>query len=451
MEFTVATVGPCRKKVTVKVPTERIREEYDKQFQEINKSFALPGFRPGHAPRKILERRFGSRLGDEVKGNLVKAAMEQLVEEKKVQPLAAPEIDVDALAFDREKPFEFEFELLTRPEFDTPAYKGLEAKVPAAEVSDEEVDRAVRAMLRRRAKLETVGDASLAEDDVAVLDWAARDGDSVEAHDEGVYYPLGRGVMGGFVVPGLDALLVGQRPGAEAQLDVEVLPDDPREELRGRSLRLTATLREVKRYVAPPIDAEFLKSHDFDDETEMRAEIRKRLVRAKRREAEVAAEGRLVEQLLEKIDVSLPEGFVEKELESWAARKRIQGEAEGIAEEEIAKVIDAARGDAKRAIEQDMKRFFVLDRIADAEGIEVTEAELVQAIRDIAAATGRPEEDVLASFRDQGRLSELRSHVRHRKAREAIRSHATLVEQAPPPAPPGKAEAPKPDAPKKRK
>jgi len=430
MDFRVEKLGPCRKKIAVSIPPDRIGEEFDKKYDEINESVALPGFRPGHAPRKLLERRFGGKMGDQVKDDLVKEALEQLVEEKKVAPLAAPEIDLSELEVEPGQAIEFEFELITKPEFKTPEYKGLEVKVPPIHVEDADIDEATDRLRRRDAVLETVEAGRVEEGDLLVVDWRALDGDSVEARDENAYYPYGRGVLAGFVAEGIDEQLVGAEVGAEAQTQVQVAADDSREELRGRELELQVTLKEVKRYILPAIDEAFLKKHDYDDETELRKEMKKQIARALERQRDTLAEHGLVNQLLEGIEISVPEDFVSKELENWAGRKRMSLQVEEVEEEEISKQIDAAREDAKAAIERDMQRHFLLDRIADEEEIQVSEGELAQAIGDIAETYGHPFEQVAASFRDGDRLGELATEIRHRKARHAIRQAATLVETA---------------------
>lgn len=428
MDFAVETLGPCRKHVKVTVPPDRVQEEYDRQYDEINDNVAMPGFRKGRAPRKILEKRFGKTLGREVKEKLVQNALEKLVEEEKLEPLRPPEIDFEVLEVEPETTFEFEFDVVTKPEFETPTYKELEVEVPAVEVTAEQVEDAIDRLRRSEAVLQTVEDAEIGDEDVLVVDWKALDGDSVEAHDDNAYYLFGRGVLAGFVAKELDEALRGAQVGAEATAQVHVGPDDPREELRGRELDLQVEVKEIKRYLLPEVDEAFLKRHDFDDADEMREDVEKQLKRAGERERDRLAEEKLVDMLLESVEMSLPEEFVEKELEQWARRKRTNREMEGLAEEEIEKQIDDERADAKTNVETDMRRFFLLDRVADEEGVKVSEADLLQAIQGIAQAYGRPEEEVLASFRDGDRLQELAAQIRHRKARELIRRQAKFVE-----------------------
>jgi trigger factor len=434
MDFQVDTLGPCRKRVAVTVPPERVREEYDRQFEEINQKLVMPGFRKGHAPRRVLEKRFATSLGQDVKEKLVQKALEELVEGKRVDPLQPPEIDLESLTLEPEAPFTFAFELVTKPEFETPRYEGLEVKVPPVAVSEEDVQAGIDRLRRTGAKLQTAEGAAVQDRDVLVVDWRALTGDSVEAHDENVYYPFGRGVLAGFAVGALDEQLRGKGPGAVGKASVQVADDDPREELRGKKLDLEVTLKEVKRYVLPEVDEAFLKRHDYDDLDELKEDVRKSVLRQRLRERELLAEDRLLEGMLKGIEMALPEDFVAREMERWARSRRMSLEMEGVDEAEIAKQIDEAREHAKSHIEADLKRFFVLERIAEKESLETTEAELVRTIEEIASRYGRPIEEVLASFRDGGRIGELAAEIRHRKVRELVRTKATMVEEAPPPA-----------------
>lgn len=430
MQFTIESLAPCRKKISVSIPQERVKEAFEEKYNELNSAVALPGFRPGKAPRKLLEKRFGTHLGPEVRESLLKETLTSLVEDEKVQPLSPPDIDVESLDVQPDAGLEFSFELVTKPEFETPEYKGLDVRVPPVSVTDEMVDEAIDEMRRRDARLETVEEAEITKDDVLIVDWQAKDGDSVEAQDNGAYYPYPRGVLAGFVVDGLDDQLAGKGAGAEATAEVEVAPDDRREELRGRKLTLSVQVKEVKRYVLPEIDAAWLEARDFDDMDELREDTRKELNRHVTRLQGRQAEARLVDQLVEAVEISLPEEFVESELENWAQRKRIELQMEQTDEGEIEGKLAEGRTDARESIEADMRQHFLLERIAEAEGLEATEQELAMAIQEIAQAYGRPFEDVLASFRDGGRLGELQSQVLQRKAREVIRSAANLIEDA---------------------
>jgi trigger factor len=428
MEFTVESLGPCLKRVVVKIPPERVQAAFDEQYEQINESVVMPGFRRGRAPRKVLEKRFAKTLGRDVREKLVQKALEELVEGKRVDPLHPPEIDLGETAVSPESPFEFTFELMTKPEFETPVYRGLEVVLPPVEVTAEEIRLGIDRLRRRVASLTAIPEGTVEPGDVLVVDWKAQDGESVVAKDTNVYYVVGRGVIGGFAAPEVDGQLHGQGPGAHARARVRVAADDPREELRGREFDLDVALKEVKRYVLPEIDAALLERLDYDDVEEMQRDVERRIRRAREREREREAEDAMVRGLLQGIEITLPESYVERELARWALRKRVSLQMEKTPEEEITKQIDAARDHARAHIEADMKEYFLLERIAEAEEVLATEAELLQAVREIADVYGQPEEAVLSSFREPERIRELAAQVRHRKVRELIRRAGTIVE-----------------------
>lgn len=430
MEFRVDTLGPCRKKVAVTIPTERVREEYDKQVGELNKSFVLPGFRKGHAPKKLLERRFGPHLGDDVKERLIKAALEALITEQKLEPLKPPSLDLAAMQVDPQKPLAFEFELLTRPEFATPTWKGLEMKVAPVVATAEEVEREIEALRRRGATLTDAADGVIGDGDVLVVDWNARAGDEVLVQDQGAYYPFGRGALAGFPATDIDTQLRGKKVGAEAKAQVKAADDDPREALKGKDLTLAVTVKDVKRYLLPEVNPEFLKKHDYDDAGEMRADLERQIVRAKSRQRDREAEDKLVEGLVGGVAMTLPEEILTQELATWTERKKAELQEEGVVEAALDQKVADARPAAQKAIENELKRFFVLDRIAREENLTVADAEVGQALQEIAQAYGRPVEDVFGAYRESGRVEELRSSIRHRKVREAVRRAAHVVQTA---------------------
>jgi trigger factor len=430
MDFTIEPLAPCRKKIGVTIPRERIRAEYDKQYGEINRQLALPGFRKGHTPRKLLEKRFGGALDGEVKTALVKAAIEELVRDRKVEPLSPPSIDVDALAVDPTRPLTFEFELATRPEFTTPTWKGLEMLVTPVTVEDAEVAEAVEGLRRRGARLESQEGAVIADGDVLVLDWSASAGGQVVSEDQGAYHPFGRGALAGLPAEALETALRGQKAGATASAEVTAADDDLREELRGKTVTLTATVREVKRYVLPEVDAAFLSKHDYDDADEMRADLKRQIQRGKTRERDQAAEEQLLDQVVASAQLELPDDLLAQELDAWEQRRIHELTEGGTEHAEAAKQAAAGRPEARTQIAQELKRFFVLDRIAREESLVVADQEVAQAISEIAQAYGRPVEEVIEVYRQGGRLEELRSQLRHRKVREAVRRAAHVVERA---------------------
>jgi trigger factor len=448
MDFRVEELAPCRKRVTVTVPVESVREALDAQYREINKQLVLPGFRPGKAPRKLLESRFATHVREEVRSKLVEAAVKQAVEEKKVAPLGAPTLDVGDVALDPDKPFEFAFEVTTRPDFDLPEWKGIEVKVPAATVTDADVDLGVERLLLGEGTLETSPDP-LAADDVAVLDWKATAGGDLLHSEDGSYYRMGRSVLDGVVVEGLDKAILGARAGVAAILKGRAAPDDIRPSLAGKEFDVALEIKEAKRFRPADLDEAFLRRHDFDDVEEFRKDVRRRILRARERERERVAEDRLVDALVAKSAISLPADVVENAVTGWMERRRIEAQSEGVSDDDVAKELAASRQDVTGRVEADLRRHFVLEKIAEAEDLTVSEQELLGAVEQMARDSGRSTGELVQHFQeDPGRLAEMRSHLRHGKAREALRRSASVVEAAAPAANPAPAAT---TAPKKGK
>ena len=440
MEFRVEELAPCRKKVTVTVPVERIRKEIDAQYAEVNKQIVLPGFRPGKAPRRLLESKFGTHVHGDAKQKIVEAAYKQLVEEKRIAPLTQPEVDVNEAKLDPATPFEFAFEVTTRPEFELPAWKGLEVKAPPAIVTDADVDLGVERMRLQAGDL-VVSDVGAAADDVAVLDWTATEGETTLASDHSAYYRLGGGVLDGMVVEGIDAKLLGAKPGDSFLLEGRAAPDDARPALAGKTFPLRLTVVEVKRFKPADLDEAFLKRHDFDDVEELRKDVRRRIQRARDRERDRFVEERLVDGLVASVKIDLPAEIVDGSVADWTERRRAEALAEGRAEDEVTKELATNATDMRAKVEADLRRHFVLEKISEAESLTVSEQELVGAVEQIARDNGRSASEVIEHFREQpGRLAELRAHLKHEKAREVLRKAANVIDEAPAPAPVAKAE-----------
>ncbi len=432
MDFRVEEIAPCRKKVTVTVPADRVKSEFDAQFGEINEKISLPGFRPGKAPRKLLESKFGPHVRDEVKGKLVEAGFKQAVEEKKVTPLGRPTLAENEVVVDPAKAFEFAFEVTTRPEFELPTWKGLEVKAPLVEVTDADVESGVDTLRMQQGTLEATTEP-LVLGDVALVDWQVLV-DGVEAHrEEGAYYRLGRGVLEGVLLEGADAALAGGKAGTTVTVRGRAAPDDPRAALAGQEFDVRLEVKDAKRFVPAPLDEAFLKRHDFDDVDELRRDVRRRILRAKERERDRVAEERLTDGLVGQVSITLPAELVDGAVGGWAERKRIEAQEAGRAEEELTAELAADEAKVRAQVETDLRRHFVLDRIAEAEGLSVSEQELVGAVEQMARESGRSAGEVVQHFQeDPARLSELKTHLLHGKAREALRRAATLVEEAAP-------------------
>ena len=198
----IEDAGTCRKRIRVTVPPERVREELDQAFRDLIQHARVPGFRPGHLPRRVAEMRFGKAVRDEVRGNLLEKAFGEVVDREGLQPLGAPDLKGGEGDLDPERPFEFEVLLEIRPEVKVPDLKGLSVARPKVVVEDADVDAAVEDLRLDRAELRAAEDGVVAERDLVVADVEVRvDGAKVDGA-ENVQVRLPGEIVAGIQVPG---------------------------------------------------------------------------------------------------------------------------------------------------------------------------------------------------------------------------------------------------------
>lgn len=243
-------------------------------------------------------------------------------------------------------------------------------------------------------------------------------------------------MVDGVVIDGLDEKIQGATAGATFLVKGRAAPDDPRAPLAGKEFDVTLEVKDVKRFRPADLDEAFLKRHDLDDVGELRKDVSRKILRAREREREKLAEDRLVETLLGKVSFDLPADVVANAVDGWLERRRVEAQAEGQDEDAVAKEATGDASEVRAKVEADLRRHFVLERIAEAEDVKVGEPELLGAVEQIARDNGRSAGEVIEYFReDPSRLTELRTHLRHEKARAALRTSAKLVDEAPTAAP----------------
>ncbi len=165
LEVSITDAGPCKKHLKILIPRSEIDLQYEQSLESLRKDAAVPGFRPGRAPRQLIVKRFRKQVSQQVKSNLLMSSLDQIDKEYKLEPIVQPQLDIDAIEIPETGPMSFEMDIEVRPQFDLPAYKGLKVKRPVAELTDKDVDDQLNRFLEGRGtivpKLE--GDAEIGD------------------------------------------------------------------------------------------------------------------------------------------------------------------------------------------------------------------------------------------------------------------------------------------------
>lgn len=421
MKSAVETLSPTRAKLTVEVPFEELKPSLDAAYKAIAQQINIPGFRRGKVPPMVIDRQVGrgAVLDQAINEALPKAYVEAL-RENELEPLAQPDIEVTRL--EDNDLVEFTAEVDIKPKVELPDYDGLEATVEDVEVTDEDVEEQVTALRERFGTLTDVERAA-ADGDFVVIDLkAVQDGEVVEgAEISGTSYQVGRGGM----IEGLDEALVGMSAGEETTFSSQLVGGD----LVGQDVEVQVKVTQVQEQELPELDDEFAQlASEFDTVDELVADVRARLGNGKRLEQAAAARDAVLEALLEKVSIPLPESLVADELN--ARRQNIEQqlmmagitmtkylEDEGQTQEEF-------EADLDRRVRDAVAAQFLLDEIAKKEEFGVDQQELSQHLVRRAQQSGQDPQSFANHMFEHNHIPELVQEILRGKAL------ATIVEAA---------------------
>lgn len=426
VEAKVEDAGPCRKKLSVTVPAERVAEEIDRAFLEVVRGVHVPGFRVGHLPRRVAEMRFGKAVRDEVRGQLLEKAFGEAMEKHGLVPIGRPELDAGEAVVEAGKPFAFEVVVEVRPKVTIPDLKGITVRRPAVEVSGQDVEKAVEDLRLDRAELRPAPDGVVAERDVAVLDAAVVLGGERIIEAENVQYRHPSEVLAGISVPGIAKEILGRKSDESFSVKVTLPGNFKVPEHAGKEADLQLTVREVKRFHLPELDAEFAKSLDFDSVEELRAEAEKAVRREKQVQAERALDAAILDAILARAPVELPEGIVKKEIGQVLSRYQADLHMQGASPEAIEEKLAQVQGDAAEHVAREFRVAFLTDEIARTRNLFVTEGEIQEQVNLMASRYGRPVEEMRRYLEQRDLFPSLRGRLRESKVLESLRRDVTI-------------------------
>ncbi len=423
MKSAVETLSPTRAKLTVEVPFEELKPSLDAAYKAIAQQINVPGFRRGKVPPSVIDRQVGrgAVLDQAINDALPKKYVEAL-QENSLEPLAQPEIEVTKLE-DNEL-IEFTAEVDVKPQIDLPAYEGLEAQVEDIEISDEDVDEQVAALRERFGTLADVERAA-AEGDFVVLDLKAmKDGEVLEgAEVTGMSYQVGKGGM----IDGLDEALVGMSAGDEKTFTSSLVGGD----LVGEEVEVAVSVTQVQEQELPELDDEFAQlASEFDTSDELVADVRKRLGNGKRLEQAAEARDAVLEALLEKITVPLPESMVTDELNARRQNIEQQLTMAGISMEKYLEDEEQTQeefeSELDRRVRDAVAAQFLLDEIAKKEELGVDQQELSQHLIRRAQQSGQDPQEFANHMFEHNHIPDLVQEILRGKALAVLVESATV-------------------------
>lgn len=428
-ENTVAVedVGTLRKKITVTIQRERIDAKLDEMFGELSGTAMVPGFRIGRAPRRLIEKRFGKDVSQDVRNALVGDSIGSAIEKGEFRTLGEPDIDLEKIKLPETGEMSFSFEVEVAPDFELPELKGIKVTKTTVEIDDEQIDEQLDRWRQSQARFEPTDEAA-EEADTVIAD-ARISGEGIdELHRKDLTLRVAPGQVEGLPLVDLGESLTGRKSGDQAVLTVNVPEAHPNEEWRGKKLTVELTIGQVSRRIMPEIDEEFAAGAGFESLTDLRGFLAKNLELRAVQESRRALHKQVSDYLLENTEFDLPEGVAARHTAQTLQRRYVQLLQAGVPREKIDENLTELQAAATEQAKHDLKLSMILGKIADQESIEVTEDEVNAAIAAMARQYNRRPERLRQELQKDGAISPVESSIREEKAIEKLLETAEITE-----------------------
>ncbi|WP_395571398.1 trigger factor [Streptomyces sp. BK79] len=424
MKSAVETLNPTRVRLTVEVPFEELKDSLDAAYKKINQQVTVKGFRKGKIPARVIDQRFGrGAVLEEAVNDALPKFYTDAVNEAELNPLGQPDVDITELK-DGET-LNFTAEVDVRPTVEIPDYSGIEVEVDAVEVTDEDVEKSVEQLRERFASTSPVERAAQ-DGDVVTLDLRAKvDGEVLEdGVADGVSYTIGSGEL----LEGIDDAVKGLEAGGETTFTSELKGGSA----AGKEAEVTVKVTQVAARELPELDDDFAQlASEFDTLEELRADSRKRLANMKQYDQATQAQERVLDKLLELVEVPVPEKLLEDEINT--RKHNLEHHQLGQMGLDLEKYLEIQGKTAeefdtetREAAVKGIKTQFVLDELVKREELNVSQEELTEHLMRRAASSGMSPDQFAQAVVEQGQVPLLVGEVARGKALAVVVEKATV-------------------------
>lgn len=416
------TVDDVRRRLAVEVPAGDVTAEIERAYDSLRRRARVPGFRPGRAPRAVLEQLYGEQVRADVFGRLVQDSYAEAVRTQNLHPVSPPQIVTERA--EPGAPLRYSATVEVRPIVTVSNYTGLPADRPVRAIGDEDVERFITSLRERRATLTPITGRDTAQrGDVATIDYEARVGTRLVGKGDQRLVEIAPEPFDG---PG--AHLDGARLGVPATFDVTYPADHQNPELAGQTVAFRATVTALAQRDVPPLDDAFAAQADCVSVDELRQRVREQLEAAVRREAEAAVRASLVTQLVGAHEFEVPPAMIERRAELMAEEvlEELGPRRPPVSRE--AEVRAQLQRDLHEQARNQVKAALLLDAVAEQEQLRVDDEALDAHVDRLAESAGRARERVRALYQDAAARAGLRARLLQDRALDLLVERAVITD-----------------------
>lgn len=426
MQIKVEELSKVKRKINFEIPAGRVAEEIDKVYEQIRKRAAIKGFRKGKAPQAFLEKHFSGQMEADVLKNLVNETYFNALLEQKIFPVGHPAIEMDELK--KGEPLTYSATVEVFPDVEVKEFDGLEIKKEKYQFDEAVVDARLKEMQDSMAQMKPVEDRPAALGDFVTLDFVGSiDGMPFEnGSAENFVLELGSGKF----IPGFEEQLAGLNVGAQSEIGVTFPESYGKDELAGKAATFAVTIKEIKAKELPPLDDEFAKEFgEFETVQELRDKLAELHEKQEKDRIENEVRERLVNVLIEKNDLDVPETLVERQLESMLESTKKRLFLQRVTLDMMGLDDDQYRTRFRDTALTQVKGALLLEALAKKEGIVAESADMDAKFGQIAAQSGQTPDKVRDYYQQNSEAREnLSAKVREDKVIDFILDRSKITE-----------------------
>ena len=417
-----ATLNPaCTREVEIEVPAEAVTKSFRDVTKRYQKLARIPGFRPGKVPESVLRSRFAGAIREEVVEAVVPPHFREAIAQKGLRPVSQPQ--VTDLNLEEGQPLRFKAVFEIVPEFSVDGYLDVRVEKPDTELTEAEYQAELERILDARATMEPVSeDRGLADGDWAQISFTgALEGENSEGENQNPQPIEGQDVSveigGPDTVQAFSDALRGSKPGQELKFEVTYPGDFGQKRLAGKTVAYAVEVRGIRKKVKPELNDAFAKEMGkYDDLEDFEKQLREHLATDKKNRVLADTRNRLVDALLGKFNVPVPESMVQSQVDTRLERGLRALAAQGMRTEDMRKLdFDRLREAQRESALSEVKGALVLDRIADVENVQVSDEEVDRELMVISLQTREPVEGLRERLTREGGLARIREQLRREK------------------------------------
>ncbi len=427
----IEDVGPCRKRISIDIPAEIVDGQIETAFASVAHEASIPGFRKGHAPRRLIEKRFGSYVKNETKSNLISTAYQEAIKDNELKVLSQPPAEaMEGIEIEVGQPVHFEVEVEVMPEFDLPELKGIKVLKPDTTLPDGMIEEEIKKIAINEGSLDEREDSE--KGDYLTGNAVMTDSEGTEHYNiEGAVVQIppegDEGMILGVIVSDFAKQIGTPKAGDKLTIKLAGPENHEIEAIRGKDLTIAYEIVKVYRIV-PAVMTDLVAKYGFNDEEQLREMVAAKLTERAQVQQQAVMRQQITKYLADNIDFELPEGLTAQQAARNLERRRMEMMYRGVDPTEIEQQMAELRSASAQSATSELKQFFILNKAAESMEISVEEAEVNTQIVQLALRQGKRPEQVRDELIKSGQAQTLLQQIREHKTIDSILADAEIEE-----------------------